>query len=130
MGSHVAGWVATISFGRPVLPPEVGALKDAAAAGGSGPDASDASGSKLAGTVFRPGASDGSTPTTSDGFASSMIALRSAVGSRDEIGCGVAPAFQVATTASKNSMPLGSPIVTNESRPTPRSRYARAKRFV
>jgi len=29
MPSHVAGCVATMSFGRPVLPPEVGALNDA-----------------------------------------------------------------------------------------------------
>ena len=50
-----------------------------------------------------------------------MIALRSAAGSLDEIGCGVAPSFQAAIVASKNPIPFGSPIVTNESRVTPRS---------
>ena len=111
-----------MSFGRPVLPPDVGALNDAAIDGGSGSDDSDASGSKPAGTVGRPGASDGSTPTTSEGFARSMIARRSAAGSRDEIGCGVAPSFHAAIAASKNSMPFGSPMVTNESGVTPSAR--------
>ena len=99
-GSHAAGCVATISFGRPVLPPDVGALNEAAITGGNGSDEIDASGAKPAGIVARPGASPGSTPTTSDGFARSMIARRSAAGSRDEIGWGVAPAFQTASTAS------------------------------
>jgi len=108
-----------MSFGRPVLPPDVGALNDAPTTAGSGWDGRDASGSKPAGTVARPGASDGSTPTTSAGFARSMIARRSPAGSRDETGCGVAPSFQAATVASKNSMPFGRPIVTNASRVTP-----------
>ena len=119
--SHVAGCVATMSFGRPVLPPEVGALNAAAITAGSGSADSDGSGSKPAGTAARPGASDGSTPTTSEELASSTMALRSTAGSRDEIGCGVAPSFQTATVASKNSMPFGSPMVTKESRVTPRS---------
>src|SRR5438093_10527675 len=110
-----------MSFGRPVLPPDVGALNDAPTTGGSGSDGSDESGSKPPGTVVRLGASAGSTPTTSAGFARSMIALRSAAGSRDEIGCGVAPSFQAAIVASKKPIPFGSPIVTNESRVTPRS---------
>src|SRR5262245_21811326 len=67
IGSHVAGWVATMSFGRPVLPPEVGALNAAPTAAGSGSDASDGSGANPPGTVGRPGISDGSTPTTSEG---------------------------------------------------------------
>src|SRR5438445_13033651 len=94
--SHTPAWVATISFGRPVLPPDVGALNDAAVTGGNGSAGSAASGSKPAGTVARPGVSDGSTPTTSDGFASSMIARRSAAGSREEVGWGVAPGLHTA----------------------------------
>ncbi len=95
-----------MSFGRPVLPPEVGALNDAATTGGSGSADSDASGSKPAGTVGRPDASAGSTPTTSAGFARSMMARRSAAGSREEIGCGVAPSFQAAIVASKKLDPV------------------------
>src|SRR5262245_23807276 len=101
-----------MSLGRPVLPPEVGALNDAEIAGGSASDDTEAAGTKPAGTDARPGVSLGSTPTTSEGSARSMIAARSAAGSRDEIGCGVAPSFHAATTASQNSMPLGRPIVT------------------
>ncbi len=111
-----------MSFGRPVLPPDVGALKDAPISGGNGSDDSDASGWNRPEIVVRPGVSDGSTPTTSEGFARSMIARRSAAGSRDEIGCGVAPSFHTASTASKNSMPFGRPMVTNESGVTPRLR--------
>ncbi len=93
-----------------------------ATAGGNGSDGTDDSGSKPARIAVRSGASDGSTPTTSAGFARSMIARRSPAGSRDEIGCGVAPSFQAASMASKYSMPFGRPIVTNESCPTPSSR--------
>src|SRR5713226_7609701 len=104
-----------MSFGLPVLPPDVGALNDAATTGGKGSDSSDESGSKPTGIVVLPGVSDGSTPTTSEGFARSMIALRSLLGSREEIGCGVAPSFQTARVASKNSMLFGRPTVTNVS---------------
>jgi hypothetical protein len=47
------------------------------------------------------------------------MARRSAAGSREEMGCGVAPSFQAATAASKKSMPFGSPMVTSESGFTP-----------
>src|SRR6266545_7875317 len=119
--SHVAVCVATMSLGLPVLPPDVGALNDAPITPGSGSDDSDGPGLNPTGTVVRPGASDGSTPTTSDGFASSMIARRSKAGSGDESGCGVAPGFHAAIVASKNSIPFGRPMVTNESGVTPRS---------
>src|SRR6185295_9028538 len=108
-----------MSFGRPVLPPDVGALNDAPISGGNGSDDREASGRKPPGIVVRPGVSDGSTPTMSEGFARSMIARRSAAGSRDEIGCGVAPSFHTASTDSKNSMEFGSPITTNEFGVTP-----------
>jgi hypothetical protein len=110
-----------MSFGRPVLPPDVGALNDVATAGGSGSAGSDASGSKPAGSVGRPDASEGSTPTTSEGLARSTMARRSAPGSREEIGCGVAPSFHAAIAASKKAIPFGSPMVTSESGVTPRA---------
>jgi hypothetical protein len=112
--------VATISLGRPVLPPEVGAFHEPGTTEGSGSSASAASGSNPAGAAGRPGTSDGSTPTTSAGSASSRIARRSAAGSRAEMGWGVAPSFQAAMVASKNAMPLGSAIVTKLSGRTPR----------
>ena len=108
-----------MSFGRPVLPPDVGALNDWAMRAGSGSGDIERSGVKPAGTDGRPGASDGSIPTTSEGFASSMMARRSAAGRLDEIGCGVAPSFQAAMVASKKPMLLERAMVTNESRVTP-----------
>src|SRR5262245_61234951 len=108
-----------MSFGRPVLPPDVGALNDVAIAGGNGAEDTDRFGSKPPGSVGRPRASAGSTPTTSEGLASSTIARRSADGNREEIGCGVAPSFHAATADSKNPIPFGSPMVTRESGVTP-----------
>src|SRR5512145_3441979 len=52
-----------MSFGLPVLPPDVGALNDAETTGVSESEDSAASGSKPTGTVGLPGASAGSTPT-------------------------------------------------------------------
>ena len=103
-----------------MLPPDVGALKAVATAGGSGPAESEGSGSNPAGTVARPAASAGSTPTTSEGAASSTMARRSAAGRREEMGCGVAPSFHAAIAASTKPIPLGRPIVTSESGVTPR----------
>src|SRR5438034_11473609 len=96
-----------MSFGRPVLPPEVGALNDAPITSGSESDGSEESGSNPAGTVVRPGASDGSTPSTREGVARSMISLRSAAGSRDESGWGVDPRLRDGTSAVKNTIPVG-----------------------
>ena len=117
--SSSAGWVETMSFGRPVLPPDVGAFNEAAAASPSGASDSPGWGSKPAGIAVRPAASSGSTPTTRLGSASSMIACRSRAGSREDTGWGVAPHFHVAMAASRNSTVFGRPIVTNESRVTP-----------
>src|SRR4029450_1085936 len=36
IASQVARWVATMSLGRPVLPPDVGALNEAGTSGGNG----------------------------------------------------------------------------------------------
>ena len=43
--STSAGWVDTISFGRPVLPPDVGAFHEAAATSPNGASDSPGSGS-------------------------------------------------------------------------------------
>ena len=63
----------------------------------------------------------GSSSTTRLGLPSSTICSLSKRGSLAETGCGVAPSFQVAKEASKNSMPFGSAIVTKSFSPTPRS---------
>ena len=112
--------MATISLGRPVLPPEVRAFHEPGTTGGSASSASVTSGSNPAGTAGRPGTSAGSTPTTSAGSASSRIVRRSEAGSRAEMGWGVAPSFQAAMVASKNAMLFGSAIVTKLSGRTPR----------
>ena len=128
--SMVAGVPATMSFGRPVLPPEVGAFHAVAIRSGSASHDSAGSGSKRGGTVDRPATEDSGTPTTSAASASSTMASRSAAGSRHEIGWGVAPSFQTAITASRNSAVFGSPMVTKRSGVTPSAAYARASRFV
>src|SRR5437660_10652378 len=96
-----------MSFGRPVLPPDVGALNDAATSGGNASERTDSSGSKPAGIVVRPGVSAGSTPTTREGLARLTIALHSAGGRREDIGRGVAPRFQSGSGASRSRKPLG-----------------------
>ena len=48
-GSSLPSWPATISFGRPVLPPDVGAFQAGAIASGNGPSSNPASGSNPAG---------------------------------------------------------------------------------
>src|SRR3954462_14977342 len=115
-----------ISFGRPVLPPDVGAFHDEATASGSGL-ASYEDGSNPADRHRRPGSSK---PTSRLGSASSTTAASSASGSREETGCGVAPSFQMAAQATKYSTPFGRPIVTRSSGRTPRSAYARASRLL
>jgi len=78
VGSTCAGVPDRISFGRPVLPPDVGAFHDLAHRSGSGASSYPLT-SKPAGTLARPGAS---TPTSSGGSASSTRAASSAAGSR------------------------------------------------
>jgi hypothetical protein len=103
-------------------------LNDAATTGGNGSDDSDVSGSKPTGIVVRPVVSDGSTPTVSEGFEVDDCAALGRGAAGDEIGCGVAPSFRTAITASK-TRPFGSLMVANESCLTPRLRYARTSRF-
>jgi hypothetical protein len=90
-----AGSPDTISFGRPVLPPEVGAFH--AGEIEIGEVARIGLGArKPIGTQQRPSIEPSGTPTTADGFASSMIASNSRWGRRHEIGCGMAPSRHVA----------------------------------
>ena len=100
-----------MSLGRPVLPPEVMALNDVAGAAAMG-SLDSASALNPAATHAKPGCSSWLTPTTRLGWASSMIWSRSNLGSLADTGCGVAPAFQTAKLAMKNSMPFGSAMVT------------------
>src|SRR5216110_2500623 len=76
----------TISFGRPVLPPDVGAFHAGETRSGSGPSSSASSTSVSALTHARPATSPGSARTTSAGSASATIASSSAAGSRDDTG--------------------------------------------
>src|SRR3954470_10931433 len=75
-GSTCAGVPDRISFGRPVLPPDVGAFHDDAHRSGSGAPSKSLA-SKPAGTVGRPAHS---TPTSSGGSASSTSPASSADG--------------------------------------------------
>ncbi len=116
-GSKRPGVVATISLGRPVEPPEVGAFHSGVTASGSSSSDSAGSGECPAGSHGRPATC---APTTSRESASSTTASRSASGSRLLTGCGVAPSFHSATQASTNSTELGSATVTRSPRRTPR----------
>ncbi len=78
----------TMIFGRPVLPPDVGALNAGAMRSGRiGSVLASASG--VIGSV-----------TTSAGCTSATISSRSRCGRREEIGCGVAPSFHAAMHVS------------------------------
>ena len=84
-GGGAPGAVASISIGRPVLPPLVTSFHD-----GDTPGVNEPTGSRW-GTDSRVGhapACDCGIPTTSDGLARSMMAARSGGGSRWETGCG------------------------------------------
>ena len=107
----MAGVAETMSLGRPVLPPEVIALKDAAGAAAIG-SLDSASALNPSGAQAKLGCSPSATPTTRLGWARSMIWSRSNLGSLADTGCGVAPAFQTAKLAMKNSMPFGRAMVT------------------
>lgn len=102
---------ASISFGRPVLPPEAIDFSDGDTASGSGASETAGPGSKSPGT-------DGTRPRGSGRPTSSARSRRSsrwpysASGSRADSGCGIAPSFQVATTACTHSIEFGSAIVT------------------
>ena len=79
-GSQSAGSPDTMSFGRPVDPPEVGAFQAGEVTSGRGSSGRSGSGRYPAGSVRRPSASSGGTPMTTDGSASSRIASSSRAG--------------------------------------------------
>jgi hypothetical protein len=81
-GSSTAGSPETMSFGRPVEPPEVGAFQAGEVTSGSGPSSMEGWGTWPAGRQSRPGTASGSDPTTSRASASSTIACSSDGGRR------------------------------------------------
>src|SRR5450755_3990674 len=85
----------TISFGRPVEPPEVGAFQDGETASGRSLSSLEASSSSFDDTTGRSQA-NGTLLTTIGVSANSTMAFNSASGRRDETGCGTAPSFQAA----------------------------------
>src|SRR5271154_5136315 len=106
-GSHSAGSPDTMSFGRPVDPPDVGAFHAGETASGSGPSDRSGSGRYPMGSVRRPPADSCGTPITTEGSASSRIASSSRAGSLAETGWGTAPIFQQAANATNQSTELG-----------------------
>ena len=102
---------ASISLGRPVLPPEAIAFHAGETASGSGASDSPGSGVKPLGTLGDlPRGS--ARPTTSADGRNSRNSSNSASGSRDDSGCGTAPSFQHAMVAAMHSIELGSTMVT------------------
>jgi hypothetical protein len=85
----------TISLGRPVEPPEVGAFHDGEITSGRSLSSSDAASSSALDTTGA-GALTGVSLTTMREFASSTIAASSPCGRRADTGCGTAPIFQQA----------------------------------
>ena len=85
----------TISFGRPVEPPEVGAFQDGEIVSGRSLSSLEASSNSFEDTTGR-SQSNGTLLTTIGVSANSTMALSSASGRRDETGCGTAPSFHAA----------------------------------
>ncbi len=96
-GSIIAGSPDTISFGRPVEPPDVGAFHAGEMTSGNGSVDVPSGGRYPMGRLSTPSITPGSSPTTTFGEASSTIAANSRMGRRDDTGCGTAPNFQQAT---------------------------------
>src|ERR1700712_2542370 len=85
----------TISLGRPVEPPEVGAFHAGETAAGRSLSSSDPASSAVDDTTgFE--LSNGTSATTMGVPASSTMAFSSASGRRDDTGCGTAPSFHAA----------------------------------
>jgi hypothetical protein len=113
-GSISAGAVFRMSFGRPVLPPEVMPFHGSETVSSRATRAPGAAGAgcQPRGRQVEPGWSAGSTPTINAGAASSMIPSSSRFGSRDDTGVGVAPTFHDAMVAARNSTQFGSATTT------------------
>src|SRR3954447_11124950 len=86
-GSTRAESPETISLGRPVEPPDVGAFHAGDTASSSGPSSMSALGRYPAGMQRRPEKAPSATPMTADGSASSTMAASSRPGSLADTGC-------------------------------------------
>ena len=100
--------VETISFGRPVLPPDVGAFSE-------GETRAGAVGGAVAGRLEA--RRDRRAPGGLDADDQRRVRqlddrLQLALGQAGRDRLRDAPSFQAASVASKNSMPFGSPMVT------------------
>jgi len=102
---------ASMSFGRPVLPPEAIDFHTGDTDSGSGSADNPGSGSKSA-AILGDTPLGSVRPTISAGGRNASSALSSASGSRADSGCGTAPSFHVASTACTHSIELGSSRVT------------------
>ncbi len=100
---------ASMSLGRPVLPPEAIDFRDGETASGRAESDKPQFQSPGSDGIFPRGSA---RPTRSARSRRSSRWPYSASGSRGESGCGMAPSFQVATTACTHSMEFGSAIVT------------------
>ena len=116
-----------MSFGLPVLPPDVITLKDLATFSGKGSSENSGPGAKFSFKLGRLLAYSSPTPIIIAGLANSMICSSSNRGNFDDTGCGVAPNFQVAIADLKNSTPFGSARVTKSSWPKMKKEQDRAR---
>ena len=82
----------TMSLGRPVEPPEVGAFHAGEITSGSGSAFGLTTGATNPRRPWpRPGKASASAPSTTRGSANSMMAASSRTGSREDTGWGIAP---------------------------------------
>ena len=95
--SIIDGSPDTISFGRPVEPPDVGAFQAGDTASGSGPSSRSSGDRYPSGRQIGPSIAPGSTPTATLEPARATISCSSRAGNLADTGCGTAPSFQQAT---------------------------------
>src|SRR4051794_22433143 len=102
--SSVPGSPATMTLGRPVEPPEVGAFHaDGAGTDGggvAGPVGWYPSGSTVVPGGATPGSVPGARPATTGGRTTSSTAVSSPAASRCDTGCGTAPSFHAASVSA------------------------------
>ncbi len=128
---EAAGVVVMISFGTPVLPPDVAAFHDGLTTTGTPPSPVGGLRQSSAGDAARrPDGRRDPSPTTRAASVRSTIACRSTRGRRCDTGSGVAPAFRVASATSMNSTEFGRASVTIRPSPTPAATSRRASRSV
>src|SRR5687768_10823000 len=92
-GSSSAGSPATMSLGRPVEPPDVGAFQAGDTASGSGPSSSSAGVRYPSGRQVVPASVPGSAPSATFEPARATISASSRAGSFADTGWGTAPSF-------------------------------------